>query len=261
MASINTPILNGPTRYVENFILFYNSTNSLSVGNGAARENQDQNDIYVGAPGSPAIGSVTVISALKPGVNGIDTGTLAANTFYYVYAMGDSTRNLASCFVISANQYVPNIPIGYDMFRRIGCARTDGSANFLKWSQYGRSAFRNYYFDVPITILTAGAATTFTAVSVAGAVPPVSGGGGGASCEVTFAYTYTQGSTSSRAQFLIGNSGATNGSIIVGGASAGAQQGIFTLPVVGNNILYKVGPTDTLTLSVIGFVDYLSAPQ
>lgn len=57
------------------------------------------------------------------------------------------------------------------MYRRIGWVLTDSSANLLQFWQYGEGQERTYYYDVAISELSAGAATTFTAIDLATSVP------------------------------------------------------------------------------------------
>jgi hypothetical protein len=69
------------------------------------------------------------------GANGLDTGSLASNTWYHVFAIGKAdgtTALLASTSLASAV-----MPAGYTVKRRIGSFKTDGSAHILAFVQSG----------------------------------------------------------------------------------------------------------------------------
>ena len=68
-----------------------------------------------------------------------------------------------------------NFPSGYNAFQRIGWAITDSSSHFLLLRTSGTGRSITYSYDVPPQVLSAGNATTQTAVSLAGVVPPVDG--------------------------------------------------------------------------------------
>lgn len=260
MANPNLPIVNAGTKYANGCILAWVSNTVLSLTVGAARDNRDENDIILGSVLTPSLNIGATINAALIGVaNGLDAGALAANSDYAVYIIGDSTGNSPVAGLISTNFAQPILPRGYDIFRRVGAAMTDGSAHFLKWFQYGRSLTRTYYYDAPIVVLTAGAATTFTAVDLNSALPNVG------PYEVYFQAAYTPGAATNVAEFINGLSTATSGSIKIGTGVAVAQTipfwiGAAAIPGLPS-IKYKVTAGDALTLSVIGYKDELSAPQ
>ena len=102
------------------------------------------------------------------GVNGLDTGAEAGNTWYYVYLIWNPTTALVNG-LLSASATAPTLPSGYTKKRLIGAVRNDGSSNFLRFKQVCN---RCYYSDsVPQRILTGGTATSFTSVSVASYIP------------------------------------------------------------------------------------------
>jgi len=70
------------------------------------------------------------------GLNGLDFGTLAINTWYHIYLIGDSTNISPLATVFSANASAPTYPTGYDISRRIGSMRTNGSSEALRASSF-----------------------------------------------------------------------------------------------------------------------------
>jgi len=111
------------------------------------------------------------------GLNGLDTGSVAASTWYAVFAVSNGTTTGA---VLSTSGSAPNASITatYPYYSRIGWVRTNGSSNLIGTIQKGRSA--QYVVgganvgNLPIIASgTAGSTSTPTWVSVSltGVVP------------------------------------------------------------------------------------------
>lgn len=82
--------------------------------------------------------SLTIDSAAS-GANGLDTGTVAASTWYSVWVIyNPATATTAGLLSISATS--PTLPSGYTYKARVGWIRTDGTANKypLGFTQSGR---------------------------------------------------------------------------------------------------------------------------
>ena len=79
--------------------------------------------------------SSITIDIEESGANGLDTGTVANNTWYYIFLIKkDSDGSYAG--LLSTNKTSPTIPSGYTYFRRDrGAVLTDGSANILGFYQ------------------------------------------------------------------------------------------------------------------------------
>jgi hypothetical protein len=74
-----------------------------------------------------ASASLTV-AITDSGVNGLDTGSEANSTWYYLYLIWDGT-NLRS--LLSASSSSPTLPSGYTYFARMGSIYNDSSGNFV----------------------------------------------------------------------------------------------------------------------------------
>lgn len=124
--------------------------------------------------------SVTISPSLSSsGVNGLDTGTSAASTWYSVWVIWNGTT-IAGLFSLSATN--PALPSGYTHSARVGWVRSDGTANKypLSFVQSGRSW--RYKVSPGTNVLgtpvmssgTAGniATPTYSAVSISAFVPP-----------------------------------------------------------------------------------------
>ena len=141
--------------------------------------------LYNNAGGYFTASSVNVsLSINTSGANGLDTGAVAASTWYYVYVIyNPTTTTTAGLFSLSST--APTLPSGYTFFARVGAVRTDssGSKYLLNTLQYGNevtyivTAGSN---STTIPIIASGVTGTYTSnvsvtyasVSVAALVPP-----------------------------------------------------------------------------------------
>ena len=166
MTQVNLPIVNAPYLNVNGLQIAITSTTAASVQAGRARNSSNENDII--------LLSAVALNAATNGINGLDTGSLAASTLYALYAVGDSTFNNDPGVVLSLSASAPLLPVGYDMYRLIGYLRTDGSSHFLAGYWSGSSNERTFVYDVPIaTAVTAGSSATYAAVDLSTFVPAV----------------------------------------------------------------------------------------
>lgn len=80
------------------------------------------------------------INAAVVGANGIDTGALAANTWYYMWMIGNG-NSIAG--LLSLSSTAPTMPIGYSYRYRVGAVRTNGSSQLLRFIQRGNNTRYN----------------------------------------------------------------------------------------------------------------------
>ncbi len=114
-----------------------------------------------------------VIDAATNGLNGLDTGSLAASLVYSVYLVADPVdQNTMGAMISLAD--TPLMPFGYSVYKLIGYITTDASSHFLKgyWTA-GNSGTRTFTYDAPIIALTAGTQTSYTGVALTTFVPAV----------------------------------------------------------------------------------------
>lgn len=245
----NTPIVNLGAKYINGLNLTRTDDEVIAIAAGAARDSTNDWDIVVS--------SALAVSNLVSGAGGIDTGTVGASKMYYVFVIDSSTRSTAApaAGLLSLSATAPVLPFGYDVFRRVGAVLTDGTSDFLEFHQYGAGNDRPMYYDVAISELAAGNATTYTAVDLATSVPAVR-------CDVIALVAYTPASATNKAHFLPFGSTATNGIVQFAYGVAAAQVGMATIPSALDSgvpkIQYKVGnASDALTVSVAGYIDQL----
>jgi hypothetical protein len=117
------------------------------------------------------------------GANGLDSGTLQANTWYGLYVIHNPTTNTTA---LLASLGGPTLPSGYTYYSRMGSFRTDGTANKypLAYMQHGRvfqyllqgnlaSGYPVMGSGVGTTLGTIGASSsTLAAVAIGTFVPP-----------------------------------------------------------------------------------------
>jgi hypothetical protein len=77
------------------------------------------------------------IDASTTGANGLDTGSLANNTWYYSYIISNGTTTAG---LLSTSATAPTMPSGYVYKYRIGAIRTLGAATFVRIRQAGNRA-------------------------------------------------------------------------------------------------------------------------
>jgi hypothetical protein len=89
---------------------------------------------------SALLSSVSVTADVTvSGVNGLDTGSVAANTWYAVFVIYNPTTRTTAA-LLSTSATAPTLPSGYTYSTRLGWMRTDGSSHFLRALQVGRRA-------------------------------------------------------------------------------------------------------------------------
>lgn len=121
------------------------------------------------------------VSGASSGANGLDTGTIAASTCYYVFVIWNSGSN-TTAGLVSLSATAPTLPAGYDYFARVGAIITDGTANKypLAITQKGRRAQYKVVVGSNVTafpLMGSGVSgdysvPTYVAVAVAGFIPP-----------------------------------------------------------------------------------------
>lgn len=240
------PIFAPFTPYVQGLNISYASVTTIGVAAGNASDANSVNLIQ--AP------LALVINGAANGVNGLDTGALANNTLYYVYIVGDATSTYATCAQISLSATQPYIPFGYNMFRRIGCVLTNGSAQFVDFTQRGAGSARSmFYANAVATNITAGASTTFAAVTASASVPATS-----AEVFVQAVLTADAGATRTAA-LRDGASSSTLGQIFMSSPASTVTTASLVCPCgASGDIDYLVSNASAaIALNVTGYLDVL----
>lgn len=158
----NVPITNLGNLYINGARLSYTSTTSFTVGTGQVRDSTDTVDIIIGGNqyssstdqgGESGTTNNTstpvVVSQALSGAGGVDVGTVAASTFYYVYVIGDSRGFNSGSAVMSlaAPSVGPSLPLGYDCYRYVGGVSTNSTPHIRPFMQNGAQALRTIWYD------------------------------------------------------------------------------------------------------------------
>jgi len=166
--------------FVSGFELAVTGNTTLTVQPGMARALTSSQVIAFPSYSASIPGSVTVdISTV--GQNGcspvsISSLGLTYNTLFPLYVCFDSSGTAVNssnssvsgpgfCFVVATgNNFLPE---GFDSFRRIGWVPVSQATGYvLKFAQQGNGNEREYLYQDPVTLLTAGNATTPTEVKL-----------------------------------------------------------------------------------------------
>ena len=286
----NTAVWDLGHLYISGLGITFGTTTTITVAQGQARDSTNLNDIVLARPPQnnlvPILTPFTVNSALN-GAGGLDQGTIAASSTYYVYVIASSCNSAINLppsplgsmpvppfttpsptspvvqdgYYVQANVMIslsptnPLLPFGYDMFRRIGTVSTDAGSLFIAFTQVASGNTRVVTFGGGgLAILTAGAQTGsyITIGSLAATVPSTA-------LSVLLNVAFTPAIAGQSVSFQpFGGTGAY--ATVSGPVAAVAQTAQVTVPVGLNagvpTVLYQnsaVGGATTVRLQ--GYVD------
>lgn len=113
------------------------------------------------------VGSISGLVDIEAGVGagGLDTGTEAADTWYYIWLISNGSDVDA---LLSLSSTAPTMPSGYTYKALIGAVYNDSGSDFINFYQ------NNYHVSLEeVEVLTSGSAATPTAVDLSAVVPPI----------------------------------------------------------------------------------------
>lgn len=197
----------------------------------------------------------TLNSALS-GAGGLDTGSIATSTWYYIYIIYNGTT-VSSLMSLSSSS--PTLPSGYTYFALVSAVFTDGSSHFIGFVQYGR----DYQWVVGNNLTTMRVAITgvsgnistpvWTVVSLANFIPPTPIC---AKMKVSLAYPGSTGAAMAAPSNSYGaSSSTTNPPPLLGGAGGSGVDTNTTAEflVETSQTFYYASDVSGSTLSVVGF--------
>lgn len=175
------PIVNQGFLYINGLTLSNNATTpntKIDVAAGVARDSTNQIDMNLGnylGQGNTAVtaNSATTVNFATTGINALDTGTIAATTWYYVFIVADSSNKNVTGTIASLSATAPTLPFGYDSIRLIGSVKTDGSSHLLVFYATGTGASRFFEWDAPIAVVVtdSGTSATYSAMIMSTGAP------------------------------------------------------------------------------------------
>jgi hypothetical protein len=178
----NDPVYSLPFLYISGLTISAASTTVLAIAPGQARDSSDNIDMAVGFPNlqgnvlpNPAATLAHLplfVSSLTNGANGLDTGAIAASTNYSVWLIGDSRgyKPVAGLLSLYSNAF-PLLPVGYDSYRLLGFANTDGSKHFLAAQIVQAANAQGFFLQPEASVLSGGNATSFTGIDLSATIP------------------------------------------------------------------------------------------
>jgi hypothetical protein len=201
----------------------------------------------------------TTLSTATNGLNGLDTGTIAASSVYAVYVVADPITQQQTGIMCSLSIGSPLIPFGYSAFALVGFFTTDSSAHILKgyWSD-NDAARRIFTYDAPqASPVTAGASTSYANVNLITLVPNVNN-------VLVSVFTNFAANAAGDQLFMQGGNSTGNQVIITAPVVAGTAHtttisGVLAQTVVISTVAspvinYKVtSGSDSVAISVAGY--------
>lgn len=263
----NDAIFSLPRLYILGLNISIYSTTVLALAPGAARDQTNSMDIMVGeanlfgnvlpAPQFQNYQPPILINSAVNGVNGLDTGTIAASTDYGIWLIADSRQYKVPAAVLSLTSNVgPLLPFGYDSARLIGFIETDGSSHFVYATHKPQNMLNalTYYLS-PASVLSGGNATSFTAIDLSTPVPTTTL----RNIIVSLLVTFTPNAVGDVVQFRPTGSTATANVVTIVGLTAGVAQTQYVQVIAGvgsskPEIDYLVtSSSDSVNVSVVAW--------
>lgn len=263
----NDAVYKLPWLYIYGLNISIYSTTVLAIAPGAARDQSNNVDIEVGFQNllgntlpatlfqnyQPPI----LINSAVNGINGLDTGTLAASTQYAIYLIADSRQYKPVGAILSLTSNVsPILPLGYDSYRLIGFIETDGSSHFVYATHKPQNMINALtYYVSPASVLSGGNATTFTAIDLSTPIPTTTLN----NVIVALLVTFTPAAAGDVVQLRPTGSTATTNLVTIVGVTAGVAQSQYVVMIAGvgaskPEIDYLVSSaSDSVNISVVAW--------
>jgi len=161
-----------PRGYIDGLILS-NDTDTdhdIEITAGECRDSTNAVNMRLSSAITKQIDAAWSVGDNQGGLDGSESsaGTPDADTWYYVWLIKRSDTGVVDA-LFSESSTAPTMPTNYDYKRLIGAVRTDGSANIRQFYQ-DDDWFR---WQASISVLSSGAATSNTSVTISSAVPSI----------------------------------------------------------------------------------------
>jgi hypothetical protein len=125
------------------------SSTTMSIAAGSATDTTN-----VSAMALAAIAKTTSAWALGTAAGGLDTGSIATNTWYAFYVIQRPDTGVVD-LTFSTNGTTPALPTNYTLYRRIGWGRTNVTSQWILFRQDGD----RFIWAVPVHDVNANTAT------------------------------------------------------------------------------------------------------
>jgi len=142
----------GLTRLRKPIILSYNSATVVDYSSGSFDFDDGSDQAFVNS------GSVNFATN---GLNGLDTGAIAANTWYYFFGIYNPTTQISGV-IASINNTTPTLPSGFTKKKYIGALRTNASSQIIDFVQFGNTFINRVARQIFNSTATPTTITTIT---------------------------------------------------------------------------------------------------
>lgn len=197
---------------------------------------------------SSAYTKTTASWAVGSGNGGLDTGSIAANTWYHHYLIKRTDTGVVDpIFSLSASS--PTMPSGYTLKRWLGALKTDGSSQWIAFTQTGNTFIWNSQVtDVSGVTLTSASRTLHTLTVPTGVVVEAlfragfqAGGGSAQNVNITspqesdlsFPNSTSGDLIAAASQFDAGNFAKMTNTSAQVGSKSNVNSGLFTINTFG----------------------------
>ena len=129
---------------------------NFSVAAGVAADSTNAAMITLAA----AMTKTTAAWTAGSGNGALDTGTILANTWYGIYLIRRPDTGVVDVLISGGVPNPTSLPASYTQYRRIGAVKTNGSSQWIKFSQFGDE----FWWDTPVSETTSGSLVGGTAL-------------------------------------------------------------------------------------------------
>ncbi|MFN7610988.1 MAG: hypothetical protein ACK5QX_08650, partial [bacterium] len=127
------------------------SSTTMTIAPGEATDSTNLVTLELAA----SISKTTGAWAVGSGNGGLDTGSIANSTWYYFYLIRRPDTGVVDV-VFSTNSTSPTLPTNYTQFRYIGAGLTNGSGQWVAFTQVGDE----FYWSTPVLDINAAGSTS-----------------------------------------------------------------------------------------------------
>lgn len=205
------------------------STNNVSV-------TADYMALWDGSSIVPITGVSVHANITASGASGLDTGSEASSTWYYLYVIAHADGS-SPVGILSVSSLAPTLPASYTLYRLVSAVRNNASSNLIAQHQLGHKAHIGDE-ESNSNILTGGTATSATDVDASAMVPPIASVG-------IFSVQTVDGSLIDK----------TTGSAIcdVSSGDSAASVQVIECPVTSAGLLQYIKYSGTVRIRPFGF--------
>ena len=116
--------------HIAGLALSYSNTTTFGIAVGSATASDGTTSMTLSSAYTKTTGSW----AVGTGNGALDTGSVTTSTWYHVYLIKRSDTGVVDV-LLSTSATAPTMPSNYDLKRRIGAIKTDGSSQIINFTQ------------------------------------------------------------------------------------------------------------------------------